>query len=136
MNRLAPTTTRQHETSMMQDSLRDIVTRLASDIGERNALRYKALCETAEFLERSLHDTGHEVRRQSYDIAGKTFANLEVEPGGGSPGRGPDRRCPLRHRSWLAGRQRQRLVAGRTVRLVSGLSIRQSGLIRRRGAGT
>ncbi len=63
----------------MEDELRGIVTHLARGIGERNARRYDALCEAAGFLERSLAQAGHQVLRQSYEIAGKRFSNLEVE---------------------------------------------------------
>lgn len=56
----------------MQESLRNIVTHLASTIGERNFKSYDALCEAAEFLERAFDEAGHEVKWPTYDIAGKS----------------------------------------------------------------
>ena len=68
--------------------LREQVETLAAEIGERNVIRPEKLEEAARFIEASLEEAGHEVRRQSYDVEHPrdgpvTCFNLEAEiPGG------------------------------------------------------
>ncbi len=70
-----------HE-SALGEQLRSDVERLAGTIGERNLEHAPALDAAAAFIESSLTDVGHEVRRQSFDVDGKTCHNLEVEVAG------------------------------------------------------
>ena len=56
------------------------LTVLADEIGERNVShQYDALVQSAEFIERSLRDAGHETRRQELLVQGKPVWNIEVE---------------------------------------------------------
>jgi len=55
---------------------------LAGEIGERNLSHYPRLLEAAHYVETELTGAGYQVRRDSYEIEGKTCSNLEVELGG------------------------------------------------------
>ncbi|MBD2043818.1 M28 family peptidase [Microcoleus sp. FACHB-672] len=66
----------------IRDALRRDIEQLAGQIGERNCWRYQQLTAAANFLEASFADSGYHVHRQSFDIDGQTFHNLEVEIAG------------------------------------------------------
>ncbi|MHC4945748.1 MAG: M28 family peptidase [Planctomycetota bacterium] len=71
----------------LAEELRDIVTILALEIGERNVPHhYDALERSARYLEAGLAEMGFEVERQIFRVAGKDCENLAVEiPGGTLP---------------------------------------------------
>ena len=80
---LPPLTERQES---LRDALRRDVEYLAGAIGERNVWTYPKLAGAADFIEASFRQAGCEPARQTYDAAGQSCHNLEVEIGGG---RGP-----------------------------------------------
>lgn len=55
------------------------VAALAGEIGERNAQRYAGLLGAADFIEKALREAGYEPRRQSWQVNGKWFYNIEAE---------------------------------------------------------
>jgi hypothetical protein len=60
--------------------LRQDVTHLAEEIGERNVLRHpKELAQAADWIEAELVKLGSEVKRQKYEISGVSCFNLEAE---------------------------------------------------------
>jgi hypothetical protein len=67
------------EQAALGESLRRDVEMLAGMIGERNVFRYRSLVAAAEFVETSLAGAGYEVKRQEYDVEGKTCVNLSAE---------------------------------------------------------
>jgi hypothetical protein len=68
----------QKET-ILRDALKQDVSKLAGDIGQRNYLYYKGLMAAADFLKASLTDTGLMVVQHPYTIDNQTYYNLEVE---------------------------------------------------------
>lgn len=66
----------------LRDELRVHVQKLAGEIGERNVAHYPRLLEAAQYIESSLADSGYQVRRDNYEVQGKTCSNLEAELGG------------------------------------------------------
>jgi hypothetical protein len=74
--------------SAFRDALRRDVEKLAGELGERNGLRYTRLTAAADFLEGTLAAAGYEVRRQGYEVGGKTCYNIEVEPAGANRAEG------------------------------------------------
>ena len=68
----------------LRDELVAHVQKLAGEIGERNLSHYPRLLEAAHYIETELTGAGYQVRRDSYEIEGKTCSNLEVELGGAS----------------------------------------------------
>ena len=62
-----------------QDRIRQDLEYLAGEIGERNVQRYANLCAAADFIQLSFEQAGYEVKRQSYEVAGRTCFNIEVE---------------------------------------------------------
>ena len=66
----------------VRDRIRQDVERLAGEIGERNVQRYANLCAAADFIQLSFEQAGYEVKRQSYEVAGRTCYNIEVEISG------------------------------------------------------
>ena len=66
----------------LRDELVAHVQKLAGEIGERNLAHYPRLAEAAHYIETELTGAGYQVRRDSYEIEGKTCSNLEVELGG------------------------------------------------------
>lgn len=66
----------------LRDELARDVDKLASQIGERNIWRYNNLAAAADFITRSLLETGYDVRRQDYRVQGKTCYNIEAELAG------------------------------------------------------
>ncbi len=63
-------------------ALRQTIEKLAGEIGERNLREYGKLCDAANWLEKSLADSGYTVERQSYHIDGQECSNLIVERAG------------------------------------------------------
>jgi len=66
----------------IRDMIRQDVERLAGEIGERNVQQYSGLCAAANFIQLSFEQAGYEVKRQSYDVKGRTCSNIEVEISG------------------------------------------------------
>ena len=64
--------------------LRQSVEKLAKDIGERNLREYDHLCDAANWLEKTLTDSGYEVERQTFRVDGRDCSNLIVERTGKS----------------------------------------------------
>ena len=62
-----------------RDSVRKHVQVIAGDIGGRDAVEYKNLCRAAEYIETQLRSFGYTPMRQTYDVAGQTFYNIEAE---------------------------------------------------------
>jgi Zn-dependent M28 family amino/carboxypeptidase len=72
---------------VLPDRLREHVTRLAADIGERNVWRPEALERSAAYVEALLARNGARVSAQEYVAAGVTVRNVEAEvPGAGRAG--------------------------------------------------
>jgi Zn-dependent M28 family amino/carboxypeptidase len=63
----------------VRDQIRKDIEHLAGEIGERNIHRYANLCAAADFIEMSFQQAGYEIKRQSYDVSGKSCSNIEVE---------------------------------------------------------
>jgi len=63
----------------LRDELHRDVNTLADQIGERNIWNYEKLNEAANFIEKSLTNSGYHVHRQNYDVQGKTCCNIEVQ---------------------------------------------------------
>jgi Zn-dependent M28 family amino/carboxypeptidase len=62
----APLTQREE---MLRDSLRQDVTKLAGEIGERNLARYEALTAAATYLEQQLTEAGYTVERNGFEVS-------------------------------------------------------------------
>jgi Zn-dependent M28 family amino/carboxypeptidase len=73
---LQPLTTQEIH---LRDTLRRDVQKLAGEIGERNVWQYRSLAAAADFLEVSLAESFHDIRRHGYEISGLTCRNIEVE---------------------------------------------------------
>jgi Zn-dependent M28 family amino/carboxypeptidase len=73
----------EQETALAGE-LREIVTILAGEIGERNVPHHHAALEqSARFIQARLVDMGYEVDRQVFQVSGKDCENLAAEiPGG------------------------------------------------------
>jgi len=78
----APIPPLTNEQSKIRDAIRHDIERLAGEIGERNIEQYANLCAAADYIESSFEQAGYEVKRQSYEVAGRTCYNLEVEISG------------------------------------------------------
>ncbi len=72
------------EEMTLRDELVAHVQKLAGGIGERNLSHYPRLLEAAQYIETDLTGAGYRVRRDNYEVEGKTCSNLEVELGGAS----------------------------------------------------
>ena len=70
------------EQELLAETLRSGVEMLAGEIGPRNEHRYQELMACADWIASQLSQDGHEVRRQAYEVRGKTYENLEVEIAG------------------------------------------------------
>jgi Zn-dependent M28 family amino/carboxypeptidase len=68
-----------NEQITLRDAVKYDMKQLADKIGERNIYQYANLCEAADFIQSSFEQSGYEVKRQSYGVAGKTCYNIEVE---------------------------------------------------------
>lgn len=70
----------------IEQNLRDHVTALAGDIGERNVANPDALKEAEQYIENVWRGMGYDVARQAYVTDGVEVANLEVtRPGAAGP---------------------------------------------------
>jgi hypothetical protein len=68
----------------LRDELRDHVSKLAGEIGERNVFLPKKLAAAADYLEATFANAGLKVTRQNYPAGGATVCNLIVEIAGTS----------------------------------------------------
>ncbi len=69
----------------LRDALRRDVEVIAGRIGERNLVyRYENLIAAMRFIEDAAAEAGYEVKRQTYEAAGKQCVNLAVEVPGAS----------------------------------------------------
>jgi Zn-dependent M28 family amino/carboxypeptidase len=59
-------------------ALRRHVETLAGSIGERNLWRYDRLQRAAEYVESELRASGHDLRRQTYDVSQLPVSNVEA----------------------------------------------------------
>lgn len=74
------------EESRLRPRLASHVQALAGEIGERNLWRHEALDASARYVEGALRDSGHTVRAQEFQVAGRTVRNVEAElPGASRP---------------------------------------------------
>ncbi len=71
----------EHETALAETLKKD-VEKLAREIGDRSLPRYAKLVEAAAFIEKSFQADGFQVSRQTYQVKGRTCANLEIEIAG------------------------------------------------------
>jgi hypothetical protein len=69
----------------LRDELIADVQTLAGQIGERNMVRYLQLNAAADFIENSFSRAGLQPRRDSYDLRGRAFHNIEAEIRGTRP---------------------------------------------------
>lgn len=67
---------------LLEQRLQLHVEKLASEIGERNVWRPKALYAAADYIRASWSQLGYEVHAQGYDAGGVWSENLEIEIGG------------------------------------------------------
>jgi len=61
------------------------VEKLGGEIGERNLRRYLQLQAAAQYIENELTRSGWRIRRDEYDLQGRSCYNLEAELPGASP---------------------------------------------------
>jgi Zn-dependent M28 family amino/carboxypeptidase len=71
----------EHETALAE-ALKKDVEKLAGEIGDRSLPRYAKLVEAAAFIEKSFQADGFQVSQQTYEVKGRTCANLEIEIAG------------------------------------------------------
>jgi Zn-dependent M28 family amino/carboxypeptidase len=72
-----PPLTKEQRT--LEEELHSHVQTLAGQIGERNIFHHDRLAMAADYIRTTLAGTGHEVRRQPYEVAGKICENVEAE---------------------------------------------------------
>jgi hypothetical protein len=72
------------EVALRAELVVDVQT-LAGEIGERNTMRYAQLNAAAEFIEQSLARARLTLRRDSYELRGHAYHNIEVEIRGARP---------------------------------------------------
>ena len=65
-------------------TLRQHVTTLAEEIGERNVWRYAALQQAAAYIESELRTSGYRPERQTFDVSRLPVSNIEVTLRGSS----------------------------------------------------
>jgi hypothetical protein len=65
--------------NLLSKTLKRDLEKLAGEIGIRNMEHYQNLTFAAEFLEKSLGETGHKVQRQGYNVEDQICYNLEIE---------------------------------------------------------
>ena len=73
------------EESALRAELVAHVQKLGGEIGERNLTRYPQLQMAAQYIENELAGSSWKVRRDKYEIQGKSCSNLEAELRGRSP---------------------------------------------------
>jgi Zn-dependent M28 family amino/carboxypeptidase len=71
-----------NEQCTIREAIRYDLELLAGEIGERNIQQYTNLCAAADFIQLSFEQAGYEVKRQSYEVGGRTCYNIEVEISG------------------------------------------------------
>ena len=69
----------------LREELRADVRTLGAEIGERNMLHYPQLNAAADFIEKSFSNAGLHPRRDTYELQGKAFHNIEAEIRGSTP---------------------------------------------------
>jgi len=69
----------------LREELRADVRTLGAEIGERNMLHYPQLNAAADFIENSFSSAGLHPRRDTYELQGKAFHNIEAEIRGSAP---------------------------------------------------
>jgi Zn-dependent M28 family amino/carboxypeptidase len=69
----------------LRDELKTDVQKLAGEIGERNMWHYAQLNATADFIESEFQRAGLQTKRNTYELEGKEFHNIEAEIRGNSP---------------------------------------------------
>jgi peptidase M28-like protein len=69
----------------LRDELAAHVQKLAGEIGERNELHYAQLIAAADYIEGSFSSAGLQSRRDSYEMRGRTYHNIETEIRGLQP---------------------------------------------------
>jgi len=69
----------------LREELRADVRTLGGEIGERNMLHYPQLNAAADFIENSFSSAGLHPRRDTYELQGKAFHNIEAEIRGSAP---------------------------------------------------
>lgn len=69
---------------VLRDNLRRHLTVLASDIGERNNLKYENLCRAAAYIEDQFKESGYEPRLDIFEVQGKKYTNVEATIKGAS----------------------------------------------------
>ena len=62
----------------LRDALRQDVTELAGNIGERNVMHPQALADAARYIERAFADAGYTPARQTFVADGVSCSNIEV----------------------------------------------------------
>jgi Zn-dependent M28 family amino/carboxypeptidase len=67
------------EQRALEQALRSDIHQLAGVIGERNLFRYKQLVEAAAYIRAAFTNSGYEVHRHPYQVAGQTCENIEVQ---------------------------------------------------------
>jgi hypothetical protein len=67
------------EQSALRHELVTDVQKLAGEIGERNELRYRQLDAAAEYIENSFSGARLQPRRDSYEMRGRIYHNIETE---------------------------------------------------------
>ena len=73
---LQPLSAKEHEVCM---NLKQHVSVLAENIGERNIWKYDSLKASASYIEKAITEMGYEVKKQEYMVMGKQVENLEWE---------------------------------------------------------
>jgi len=73
------------EQMALRDELALHVQKLAGEIGERNESHYAALQSSADYIEQSFSKAGLHSRRDSYEMRGRTFDNIEATIDGAQP---------------------------------------------------
>lgn len=63
----------------LRDELAAHVQKLAGEIGERNELHYAQLNAAVDYIEQSFSTAGFQPKRDSYDLRGRTYHNIETE---------------------------------------------------------
>src|ERR1700704_1761341 len=69
----------------LREELRADVRTLGAEIGERNMLHYPQLNAAADFIEKSFSNAGLHPRRDTSELQGKAFHNIEAEIRGSTP---------------------------------------------------
>src|SRR3977135_4355312 len=69
----------------LREELHADVRTLGAEIGERNMLHYPQLHAAADFIASSFSRAGLHPRRDTYELQGKAFHNIEAEIRGSAP---------------------------------------------------